>query len=338
MKKYIFISIALFLFLMGMLGINSWLNSAAIMVAHPMRGPAIQAVYATGTVEATVMMPISSRIAGRLSELNTDEGSNVQKGQVLAQLEDEDLQNSIRQLKAQEDFAKKAYDRNAAMVKNSYVSKFDYDRSKSVWEAAKAATAKAIAEANFMKLIAPADGLIIKRDGEIGQLIPAGEPVLWLSCCAPLRISAEVDEEDIAQVKAGQEVLIRTDAFPGKIFHAKVQGVTPKGDPVARSYRVRIEFTEDTPLRIGMTAETNIIVGETKDALLIPSSAISQGKIWKVVDGRLVQKTITTGAKGPEQTEIKTGVTQDDLVVIKPDSTFKEGRKIHSSLTGATKP
>lgn len=338
MKKYTFVIIVLSTSLIGLFAATLLFKGSSVEVVHPTRGPAVQAVYATGTVEATVMMPISSRAAGILSELNADEGSNVKKGQVLVKLEDEHLQNTLRQLQAQEDFAKKTYERNAAIVNRGYVSKVEYDRSKSDWEAAKAASAKALAEANFMKLVAPADGLIIKRDGEIGQMIQAGQPVLWLSCCAPLRISAEVDEEDIAKVKPGQEVLIRADAFPGKIFHGKVQAVTPKGDPIARSYRVRVEFTEDTPLQIGMTSETNIITGEVKDAILIPSSAINQEKIWKIIDKRLVQQPVTTGVKGPEQTEVKTGVTYGDFVVLKPDSTLKVGRKVRISLTGEAKP
>ena len=338
MKKYTLVGIVLILLLAGAWGIDRWLQGPSIAVVHPTHGLAIQAVYATGTVEATVMMPIAPRIAAKLAELNVDEGSNVKKGQVLAQLEDEDLQNALHQLQAQEDFAKKAYDRNEPLVKSGSISKTDFDRSKSDWEAASAASAKALAEANFMKLVSPADGLIIKRDGEIGQLIPANEPVFWLSCCAPLRISAEVDEEDIAQVKPGQAVLIRADAFPGQIFHGKVQAITPKGDPIARSYRVRVEFTEDTPLQIGMTAETNIVIGEHKDALLLPSSAVSQEKIWLIKDGHLIRQPVSMGAKGPDQTEIKSGVSTDDLIVLKPSATLQAGRKVHAVLTESPKP
>ena len=128
------------------------------------------------------------------------------------------------------------------------------------WEKAKALRERAEAEAHYLDLVAPAAGTIIRRDGEIGQIIAADKPLLWMSCCAPLRVSAEVDEEDIAQVRPGQEVLIRADAFPGQIFHGTVQAITPKGDPVARTYRVRVSLPKDTPLMIGMTAETNIVL------------------------------------------------------------------------------
>src|SRR5690606_24661917 len=149
-------------------------------------------------------------------------------------------------------------------------------KTRSEWEAARAASEKAAAAVSFMKLIAPEAGRIIRRDGESGQLIPANQPVFWLSCCAPLRVSAEVDEEDIARVQPGQKVLIRADAFPGKTYEGKVQSITPKGDPVTRTYRVRIALVEETPLLIGMTAETNIILRENEHALLIPASALDK--------------------------------------------------------------
>jgi multidrug efflux pump subunit AcrA (membrane-fusion protein) len=85
-----------------------------------------------------------------------------------------------------------------------------------------------------------------------------------------------VDEEDIAQVRPGQEVLIRADALAGQTFRGQVLAVTPKGDPVARSYRVRISLPADTPLMIGMTTETNIVLRRSDNALLVSVGAVQQ--------------------------------------------------------------
>src|SRR6185437_1967818 len=147
-----------------------------------------------------------------------------------------------------------------------------------------------------LKLVAPADGRIIRRDGEIGQLIAANQTVFWLSC-APVRVSAEVDEEDIARVKPGQPVLLRADAFPGRIFDGTVESITPKGDPIARSYRVRISLAAGTPLMIGMTAETNIILRRDEHALLLPAGTVTQDMVWVVDNDRLVRRKVTVGAR-----------------------------------------
>jgi RND family efflux transporter MFP subunit len=333
MKKTIIFGLTFLLLFAFVWAGTKWLGRESIRVAHPTRGMAVFAVYATGTVEATVMMPIASRISAKLAELNVDEGSKIEKGQVLARLEDVDLQSGLQQFRTQEALAKKIYDRKAMLLKSSAISKADYDSAKSAWESAKALSAKASIETNFMKLIAPDDGLIIKRDGEVGQLIPAQQPVFWMSCCAPLRISVEVNEEDIVQVKSGQEVLIRADAFPDQVFNGRVQSITPKGDPVARTYRVRVEFVGDVPLQIGMTAETNIIISKNDNALLVPSTAVSDYKLWLVKDNKLTQQEVKQGAKGLKSVEILSGVAEGDLVVAQPTATLKSGASVRTHFT-----
>lgn len=292
------------------------------------KGMAVEAVYATGTVEATVMLPISARITARLMQLNTDEGHDVKKGDVLAQLEDADLQKTLDELQAREVFLKKDYDRKSALAKSGYETRTSLDQARAELDAIRAGIARVEAEASYTRLAAPADGRIIQRDGEIGQMIPANQPVFWLSCCAPLRISAEVDEEDISRVMPGQKVLIRADAFDGQSFEGEVLAITPKGDPVARSYRVRISLPETTPMHIGMTAENNIIIREKPDALLIPTGAL-RGDFVYVLSGNTVRKTaVKAGIKGIEETEIIEGLTGGEKLVLNPPQDLSDGARV----------
>lgn len=323
----------LFKFLMVvLLGATAWFTIKTLLpptvdVVSPTRGPAIQAVYATGTVEASVMLPIASRVSARLVQLHVDEGTLVQKGQILAQLEDTDMQNAISQLIAKRTLAQRNYDRAIALVKQGVQSRKTADETLSALQAAQADVARAEAEADYSRLTAPADGVIIKRDGEIGQLIPANTPVLWLSCCAPLRITTEVDEEDIPNVKSGQDVLIQADAFPDQVFQGTVDTITPKGDPVARSYRVRVKFkeVENIPFMIGMTAETNIIIHQNPNALLIPGTALVNNSVWALRNGRAQKIAVKIGVRDTDHVEILSGLNEDDLVINTPALKLKEG-------------
>lgn len=307
-----------------------WLAAPpSLTVVHPRRAPAVQAVYATGTVEPTVMVPISAHSMARLVELDVDEGQTVAKGQVLARLEDDDLRRAVEVTEAEERYTKAALDRLAVLVERQVAARSAYDRAKADWEKAHAAAARAAAEAGYLQLVAPADGTVIRRDGEIGQMIGANQTVFWLYSNAPLRISAEVDEEDIAQVRPGQQVLIRSDALPGQIFHGQVRAVTPKGDPVARSYRVRISLSAGTPLMIGMTTENNIILRQSEHALLVPAGSVQQDTIWRVEDGRLSPQKVRIGAKGATEVEILEGVSDGDWIVAAPSSSLKTGQQIH---------
>lgn len=311
-------------------------QASALEATNPSRGKAVHAVYATGTVEPTVMIPLAPRIAARIASLNADEGQQVSKGDVLAQLEDADLQSGIAELKAKEVLAAQELRRTEALLATRSISRAEADKARAGHEAAKAALARLQEEASYLRITAPEDGLVIRRDGEVGQLIPVGEPVFWLSCCAGLRISTEVDEEDIPYVKPGQKVLIRADAFGEEVFEGRVASITPKGDPIARSYRVRVVFDENVPLQIGMTAETNILIAERENALLIPSSSLVGEKVWLVEDGTLKPQKVKRGARGAEQTEILEGLSEESLLLVHPTDELKQGQSVRTRMATPT--
>lgn len=317
-------------------GVAAWrlLGPVAVETAQPTRGPAVQAVYATGTVEPIIMLPIAPRSAGRLLELKADEGEQVRAGQELARLEDADLQRSVDELAARARFAKAQFDRAQTLLDRGLGTALERDRARSEWQAAEAALARARALRSFMTLTAPADGQILRRDGEVGQLIPANQPIFYVSGPASLRITAEVDEEDIALVQPGQQVLIRAPALPDRIIDGRVAAITPKGDPVSRSFRVRIEPVGDSPLRIGMTAEVNIVVTERANALLVPATAVVDNHVWVVRDGRLHRQPVETGIDGEAKTEIVSGVTETDAIVVSPGAGLQEGRRVRA-LSGS---
>jgi RND family efflux transporter MFP subunit len=313
-----------------------WFGPVTVETAHPTRGPAVRAIYATGTVEPTIMLPIAPRNAGRLMELQVDEGESVREGQALARLEDADLQRTVDELDARARFARAQLDRAQTLLDRGLGTVLERDRARSEWQAADAAAARARALRGFMTLTAPADGQILQRDGEVGQLIPANQPVFYFSRHAPLRVEAEVDEEDILLVQPGQRVLIRAPALPDQVLEGAVAHITPKGNPVTRGYRVRIEFADETPLRIGMTAEANIVVTERSNALLAPAPAVRDGRVWIVRDGRLRRQTVQTGIAGETRTEILSGLTESDLLVVSPTTGLTEGRRARPAWTSNT--
>lgn len=321
------------LWLVPVLAFAAWaaygaLTPPKIKVVQPTRGPAVEAAYATGTVEPTVMLPIASRVTARLISLGADEGDRVAAGAILARLEDDDLRRAVDAARAVEVNAHRIFDRATELVKDSRVSRQAYDQAKANWEAAKAEVARLEAQLAFLALPAPSAGTIVRRDGEIGQLILLGTPVFWLATDAPLRIASEVDEEDVARIHPGQKVLIRADAFPGEVFSGSVISITPKGDATARSYRVRITAPQDKRLMIGMTAETNIVLRETENALLVPTAALEGDVLWLVENNRLAKRQVKLGAKGNERTEILEGLADGAWIAAAPAADFADGKTV----------
>jgi RND family efflux transporter MFP subunit len=305
-----------------------------VTVVQAVRGPAIQAVYATGTVEASVTIRVAPQVAGRILELKADEGQTVKAGDVLARLDDNDLRASVGELEARAKYAGQQFERAGALLNQGWATREKFDQARSEFDAARQAARRAGELLTFMQLRTPSDGQIIRRDGEVGDYIPINQPVFYLARAGvPLRISADVDEEDIPLVKVGQRVLIRSDAFPSRVFTGTVIEITPKGDPIARSYRVRVELPADTALMIGMTAETNIVTLENQDALLVPASAVAGTAVWVVRDGKLTRLPVQIGIKGRDRIEIAAGLANDDLVVIDPPKDLKAGSTVRMKIS-----
>lgn len=309
-----------------------WLLSArAVDVVLPVHGPAVDAVYATGSVEPEVMFPVAPRVAGRLTALLVDEGDEVSSGQPLAQLEDADVKANLAQLQAREANARNVLARVEKLLPENGASQKDYDSARADVRAATEARKAAQAQLDYMRLVAPVSSTVVSRDGEVGQLIPVGQTVFWLAGEGALRITTQVDEEDIPRVALGQDVLLRADAFPGQVFKGTVASITPKGDDVARSFRVRIHLAEGTPLRIGMTVEANIILARRDDALLVPSASLNDNSVWTVANGRLQRQPVTVGVVGVSLTEVLAGLDARSQVVAKPKDWFKAGKSVRIS-------
>ncbi|MGN6515598.1 MAG: efflux RND transporter periplasmic adaptor subunit [Rhizomicrobium sp.] len=333
-RRSIYFGIAAFALLATATALIVWLKIEPVTVMHPRIGRAITAVYGSGTVEAAVMMPVAPRVGARIIELDSDEGDYVNTGQRLAQLENKDMASDVAQLVAQERFAAQDFKRDTALLKDGAIARQIYDRAKATWDAARAAVAEAQALTGFMALTSPGDCYVIQRDGEIGQYVAANTPVFWISCNGELRISAQIDEEDVPLVHSGLKVLIRADAFPQQVFEGRVTSVTPKGDPIGRSYRVRIALPPGSPLRIGMTTESNIISRDEPSAMLLPETAFSNGAVWRVVNGVAVATPVVTGAKNGDWVEILRGLSRNDVVVVNAADVPASHRLPHTRLSG----
>lgn len=308
-------------------------------MVQPSRGPAVKAVYATGTVEAGITVRIAPRVAARLVELSADEGAHVKAGQRLARLDDRDLRSALAEAEARLQYAESQSVRMDNLAASGFATRDRVEQARAERDAARANAARAREQLGFMALVAPAAGVVIRRDGEVGDFIAVNQPVFYLASegAAP-RIDADVDEEDVVLLKPGQTVLIKADAFPDQVFKGAVTDITPKGDPLTRSYRVRIGMDADVPLRIGMTAEANIVISERRDALMVPAAAVHKDAVWLVKDGRLDLLPVKVGVRGAERIEILDGLAGDAWLVAAARDDFRAGQRVKTKQTPRGKP
>ena len=321
--------LALLLLAGGLSAIAAWAwRPTAVQLLQAQRGEAIDAVYATGSVETVLQLPVAPRIGGRLTALPVEEGDRVRRGQLLALLEAEENEAQLAELAARERQAELALQRVEALVAQAFVAASERDRARAELDAVRAQAQRIKALRGYTRLLAPADGAVLRRDGEVGQYIAAGQTLFQLGDPARLRISAEVDEEDMPRVRAGMPVLLRAAALGAQVFEGSVERITPKGDPVARSYRVRITLpTIPEGLRVGMTVDANLIAARRANALLLPASAVQGQVVWLLQEGRAQRVSLQLGARGNGKVEVLKGLPEGARVIANPLG-LREGQRL----------
>lgn len=326
LKKLWIVAAVILLFGIGVLGWK-YLKGNGYETVMPSTGKAVQAVYATGATEPVYWSMVSAHVTGRVEAIQQDEGSKVAKGALLATFDDSVEQAKVTELTARLVYLAKEMDRQLALSKRDYASARAYEQTVSEYNATKAQFEAQNELIGRMQITAPMEGTVLRREIEPGEIALQGKTIFWVGKPRPLRITAEVDEEDIPLVKLGQKVLIKADAYPQEIFYGKIAEITPKGDPVNKSFRVRISLPEDTKLLVGMTVEINIIAREEKDALLVPASSVMHNTVWKVKGSSIKKQKIIAGISDEEHVQIIKGITEKDSILLNPSLYLAEKQR-----------
>lgn len=286
-----------------------------VAVVSPKRGDAAEIVYATGIAEPRTWAKVTPLMRERIVELCNCEGEAVERGAVLARLDSRQPEASLAELRARQKFTMTEYDRITALVERRVASEQALDRARSELGQIEALIAGQETRLESYVLRAPLSGIVLRQDGEVGEVAEPGTVLFWVGEPKPLLVEADVNEEDIPRIEVGQRAVLKADAFPNRILEATVDSITPKGDPVAKTYRVRLALPETTPLRIGMTVEVNVIVRISPGALLIPTNALRGSALFVVEGGIARRRDVTVGIRGASNAQIQSGLTETDRVI-----------------------
>jgi RND family efflux transporter MFP subunit len=309
----------------------AWLaRPPRLETAPAILGPAVEAVYATGSVEPVHWARVGPALRGRVVAVLAEEGERVVAGQPLARLEDSTARAQREEAEARARFAEEELQRQRLLFERQIAPRAQYERAESEARATRALADAAARRLEDYILRAPADGVVLRRDVEPGQIADPLDALFWVGEPRPLRVTAEVDEEDIPRVAVGQAALLRADAFPGQVLEAEVAQITPKGDTVRKAYRVRLALPEDTPLLIGMTVEANIVLRRTPDAVLVPPAAVREGHVWVVENGQARRLPVRLGVQGVEAVEIREGLAPGQAVALDPPASLRDGQAVRA--------
>jgi HlyD family secretion protein len=264
---------------------------------------------ATGRVEGLNTVEVGAEVSGRVLFIRADYNDRVKKGQVLAEIDPEQIRASVAQAKAQVASARAAIaearatvtqtrlaaQRARAMLAESLSSPASVEVADAAAARAQAALASALAGASVAQasldqveykldrtvIVSPIDGIVLARLIEPGQTVTAGftTPVLFKLAenLTQMTLHVDVDEADIGHVREGMEATFTVDAYPERTFPSRVQSI--RNDPKISQNVVTYEGVlavdnAELLLRPGMTATATIIVETRRGALLVPNAAL----------------------------------------------------------------
>jgi RND family efflux transporter MFP subunit len=314
---------------------------AEVVTTAPTRGTAVEIVYATGAVEPVRWAKVASLIRDRIVDLCDCEGNTVAKGDVLVRLDDREPKAQLQELKAREEFAKREMARVTDLLGRGVASTQAFERISTDLRQIQALISVQMEKLAAYTIASPMDGVVLRRDGEIGEIAEPGQVLFRVGMPKPLQVVAEVNEEDIPRVAAAQAVLLRTDAFAGRRLDGKVHEITPLGDAVARTYRIRIALPDDTPLHVGMSVEANIVTREKANALLIPADALVGSHVLVVAGDRAHRRQVSVGIRGTRTVEILSGLDENDRVASPAPAGLPDGSRVRARVDdqpGRAKP
>jgi hypothetical protein len=137
----------------------------------------------------------------------------------------------------------------------------------------------------------------------------------------------------------GQKAFLRSEAFSAQALRATVSQITPKGDPTRKTFRVYLLLPRDTPLRIGMTVEVNIIYREKTAAIVVPNEAVSGNAVQVVSNGKVERVPVTVGIRGSRNVEIIGNVSKDTTVLSPARADLADGTRVRvENLNVPAKP
>ncbi len=317
---------------------------------------------AVGTVRAAQTSDVASQMMGNIVEIRAHEGDHVQRGQVLAVIDDSQPRAAVDRataadVAAQEQLvgadsdlalAESTLKRYQNLYEKKSVSPQEFDEVKARQQAAlahrdmakagqaqaQAALSQARTSLDYTRIRAPFDGVVTEKKADSGTLASPGIPIFTVEDVRRYRLEATVNENDLRYVRTGEQVSVVIDALDNAGLEGKVVQIVPAADPASRTFLVKIELPTNTRLRSGLFGRAQFSRGE-RQALLIPRSAVvERGQLQGiyVLDQNKVAslRYITLGKLSGTEVEVLAGLQDGERLVAKPGAVDLNGKRVEA--------
>jgi RND family efflux transporter MFP subunit len=324
----------------------------AVDVTHPQSGAPTQEVVLPGSTQAFVDSPIYARTSGYLKHWYFDIGARVKQGDLLAEIETPEIDQQLRQAradldtaKANQDLAQTTADRWQFLLQSGSVSKQETDQAVSNLRAQKAAVEANSANVDrlqdlqsFEKVYAPFDGVITVRSTDVGYLINAGagtptQELFHMAAIGKLRLFVAVPEVYSRAAQNGAKASLTLDEFPGEKFTGTLVRNSNSIDPASRTLNTEVDVDNPTGrLLPGAYVSVHLKLPEVVRSVTIPANTLlfrSEGlRVGVVRNGQAVLVPITIGRDFGSTVEVASGLNRSESVILNPTDSLITGTPV----------
>jgi len=293
----------------------------------------ISTINSIGTLKANKSVQLAPELSGRIAEIDFTDGSNVNKGDLLFQLDNSIQLAQVNEAKARVKLSTAEFKRMQKLFKTNAASETDLDSASANLNIYRAQAQSAKAQLDKLAITAPFSGVIGIHDFSVGDYINSGQNLVNLVELDTLKFDFALPETYLSKVQVGQNISITTPAYPGKQYSGTVSAVSPAINEKTRSISVRATINNEAQeLRPGLFANVILEVSKNPSALLIPEQALipmgQQYVIMKVVDGKVTQNPVSIGIRKQSDVEITSGVSIGDVVIIAGQMKLRPGAPV----------
>jgi membrane fusion protein (multidrug efflux system) len=296
--------------------------------------PSTRLVNFVGTLYGNEEVTLSSQVEGQIKALSVDLGDTVQAGQVVAQIDDDQLQARLREAEAMLAKAQADEARGRQLVARQIISPQEYESMKTHVAVAQAQRDTLTVTIRHTRVVSPITGAVARRAVSVGEYVRPGSQLFSLVAEDPVKLRGDVPERFAHELQVGQTVQVRVDAFPGTVFQGRLARISPASNPQNRSVGVEVLVANpERRLKPGFYANGGVVTRTDDRALMIPQDALITfagiTKVFVVRDAVVRQREVRPGSRGTGGlVEITEGLAPDEQVATSGLNRLEDGAAV----------
>jgi membrane fusion protein (multidrug efflux system) len=301
----------------------------------------VDAILATGQIEAINSVELRPEIEGRIAEVLVREGSTVSKGQPLFQVDDAELKAEVARAEAERDLARQSLTRTRELLSQKASSQSELERAEATARSTEAEYQLLKVRLDRTTVRAPFSGVAGRRLVSLGDYVTTSTGLMAVQTVSPQRAVFTVPERYAEKLKVGQVVTFRVAALPGREFSGRVDFVDPVVQLPGRTITVKAQVPNPRrELQSGMFIEARLATDVRPTAVVIAEDGVLpiQGTnyVWVAVDGKATRRQVELGVRTPGFVEARSGVEAGDQVVVGGQERLAEGAPVAVTLVDRT--